>query len=58
MTVWAPRLFRYLRRRDRKEYKLSYVKGTREELRYILFTFYTEITLCKLLCEPKDRAAT
>ena len=44
MTVWAPRLFRYLRRRDRKEYKLSYVKGTREELRYILFTFYTEIT--------------
>ena len=58
MAVWAPRLFRYLRRRDKKEYKLSYVKDTREELRYILFTFYNEITLCKLLCEPKDRAVT
>ena len=43
---------------------LPYVKGTSEKLRRILrshkirSTFYTENTLCKLLCNPKDRVAT
>ena len=43
---------------------LSYIEGTREKLRAILgshkvrFTFYTEITLRKLLCKPRDRVAT
>ena len=40
---------------------LPYVEGTSEKLRRILrshkirSTFYTEITLRKLLCKPKDR---
>ena len=43
---------------------LPYVKGTSEKLRRILrshkirSTFYTENTLRKLLCKPKDRVAT
>ena len=43
---------------------LPYIEGTREKLRAILgshkvrFTFYTEITLRKLLCKPRDRVAT
>ena len=43
---------------------LSYVEGTKEKLQRILrshkirSTFYTENTLCKLLCKSKDRAAT
>ena len=43
---------------------LPYVEGTREKLPRILrshkirSTFYTENTLCKLLCKPKDRVAT
>ena len=43
---------------------LPYVEGTSEKLRRILrshkirSTFYTENTLRKLLCEPKDRVAT
>ena len=43
---------------------LSYVVDTSEKLRNILrshkirSTFYTEKTLCKLLCKPKDRVAT
>ena len=42
---------------------LLYVKGTNEKLRRILrshnikSTFYTENTLRKLLCKPKDRVA-
>ena len=43
---------------------LPYVEGTSEKLRRILrshkirSTFYTEKTLRKLLCKPKDRVAT
>ena len=43
---------------------LPYVEGTSEKLRCILrshkirSTFYTENTLRKLLCKPKDRVAT
>ena len=43
---------------------LPYVQGTSEKLRRILrsheirSTFYTEMTLRKLLCKPKDRVAT
>ena len=43
---------------------LRYVEGASEKLRRILryhkrrFTFYTENTLHKQLCKPKDRAAT
>ena len=43
---------------------LPYVEGTCEKLRRILSphkirsTFYTENTLCKLLCKSKDRVAT
>ena len=43
---------------------LPYVEGTSEQLWHILrsrkirSTFYTENTLCKLLCKPKDRVAT
>ena len=43
---------------------LPYVEGTGEKLRRILrshkirSTFYSENTLCKLLCKPKDRVAT
>ena len=43
---------------------LPYVEGTSEKLRRILrshkirLTFYTEKTLRKLLCKPKDRVAT
>ena len=43
---------------------LLYVEGTRKKLRRILrshkikSTFYTESTLRKLLCMPKDRVAT
>ena len=43
---------------------LPYVEGTSEKLRHILrshkirSTFYTENTLCKLLCKPKDQVAT
>ena len=43
---------------------LSYVEGTSENLWRILrshkirSTFYTEMTLRKLLCKPKDRVAT
>ena len=43
---------------------LLYVEGTSEKLRRILrshkirSTFYTEMTLRKLLCKPKDRVAT
>ena len=43
---------------------LPYVQGTSEKLRCILrsheirSTFYTEMTLLKLLCKPKDRVAT
>ena len=43
---------------------LPYVDGTSEKLRRILrshkirSTFYTENTLRKLLCKPKDRVAT
>ena len=44
--------------------KLAYVKGTSENLQRILrshkirSTFYTEMTLHKLLCKPKYRVAT
>ena len=44
--------------------KLPYVEGTSKKLRRILrshkirSTFYTEMTLRKLLCKPKDRVAT
>ena len=43
---------------------LPYVEGTSEKLRHILrshelrSTFYTENTLRKLLCKPKDQVAT
>ena len=43
---------------------LPYVEGTSEKLRHILRShkirsiFYTEKTLRKLLCKPKDRVAT
>ena len=43
---------------------LPYVEGTSEKLRRMLrshkirSTFYTEMTLQKLLCKPKDRVAT
>ena len=43
---------------------LAYIEGTSEKLQCILrshkirSTFYTEMTLCKLLCKPKDRVAT
>ena len=43
---------------------LPYVEGTSEKLRRILrshktrSTFYTEMTLRKLLCKPKDRVGT
>ena len=43
---------------------LAYVEGTNEKLRRILrshkirSTFYTEMTLSKLLCKPKDRVTT
>ena len=43
---------------------LPYVESTSEKLRCILrshkirSTFYTEKTLHKLLCKPKDRVAT
>ena len=43
---------------------LPYVEGTSEKSRRIprsheiRSTFYTEMTLCKLLCKPKDRVAT
>ena len=43
---------------------LPYVEGTSKKLRRILrshkirSTFYTEMTLRKLLCKPKDRVAT
>ena len=42
---------------------LAYVEGTSEKLRRILkshkirSTFYTEMTLFKFLCKPKDRVA-
>ena len=42
---------------------LSYSEGTSEKLWCILIshkirsTFYTESTLCKLLCKPKDQVA-
>ena len=45
--------------------KLPYVKGNSERLRCILrshkiirSTYYTEVTLRKLTCKPKDRVAT
>ena len=43
---------------------LPYIEGTIEKLWQILrsdkigSTFYTENTLCKLLCKPKDQVAT
>ena len=49
--------------RDQNGYKLTYIEGTSEKLWHILrshkirSTFYTESTLCKLLCWPKDRVA-
>ena len=48
----------------RTSINLPYVEGTSEKLRRILRshkirpTFYTEMTLRKLLCKPKDRVAT
>ena len=48
----------------RMSIKLPYFEGTSEKLRRILrshkirSTFYTENTLRKLLCKPKDRVAT
>ena len=39
----------------RMSINLPYVEGTGEKLRS---TFYTEKTLRKLLCKPKDRVAT
>ena len=39
----------------RMSINLPYVEGTGEKLRS---TFYTEKTLLKLLCKPKDRVAT
>ena len=53
---------------QQKEFRMSidlpYVESTSEKLRRILrshkirSTFYTESTLCKLLCQPEDRVAT
>ena len=43
---------------------LLHVEGTSEKLQHTLIshkirsTFYTEKTLCKLLCKPKDQVAT
>ena len=43
---------------------LPYLEGTSEKLRHILrshkirLTFYTDMTLSRLLCKPKDRVAT
>ena len=43
---------------------LLHVEGTSEKLQCILrshkikLTFYTEMTLCKLLCKSKDEVAT
>ena len=48
----------------RMSINLLYVEGTSEKLGHILrshkirSTFYTEMTLRKLLCKPKDRVAT
>ena len=48
----------------RMSINLPYLEGTSEKLQHILrshkirSTFYTENTLCKLLCKPKDRVAT
>ena len=48
----------------RMSINLTYVKGTSEKIQRILkchkigSTFYTENTLRKLLCKPKDRVAT
>ena len=48
----------------RMSINLPYVEGTSEKLRRILrshkirSTFYTENTLCKLLCKIKNRVAT
>ena len=48
----------------RMRINLPYVEGSSEKLRHILrshkirSTFYTENTLCKFLCKPKDRVAT
>ena len=55
---------RYPRGREQNEYKFTYVEDTSEKLWCILrshkirSTFYTENTLHKLLCKPKDRVAT
>ena len=44
----------------RMSINLPFVEGTSEKLRHILSfykirsTFYTEKTLCKLLCKPDD----
>ena len=49
---------------DIRSIDIPYVEGTSEKLRSILrshkirSTFYTNKTLCKLLCKPKDRLAT
>ena len=48
----------------RMSINLPYIEGTIEKLWQILrsdkigSTFYTENTLCKLLCKPKDQVAT
>ena len=48
----------------RMSINLPYIESTNEKLRCILrshkvkLTFYTENTLRKLLCKPKDRVAT
>ena len=48
----------------RMSLNLPYIEGTSEKLRRILrshkirSTFFTENTLGKLLCKPKDRVAT
>ena len=48
----------------RMSINFSYVEGTSEKLwcvfrsHKIRSTFYTEITLHKILCKPKDRVAT
>ena len=47
----------------RMSINLLYIEGTSEKLQRICrshkikSTFYTEMTLCKLLCKPKDRVA-
>ena len=52
------------KRRDQNEYKFTYFEDTSKKLWRILrshkirSTFYTENTLHKLLCKPKDRVAT